>query len=278
MTARQKNLLIRSISAIVALILVFGLYSFWAIGGLKILIAFAVIIATLEIKNLLFKKQDSSFLKVFFSILSICIFAASAVSLSTGSLVFALALILMISAVLLTNHKNGNLEEMVLTQAKAGLGFFYIGLLPSFAYRILDQAYGLAWFVFLLSVVFAGDIFAYTFGVLFGKHKVMPLVSPNKTWQGSMGGIFGSLVASFICDQLLLPQYPVAMMLFLGAMAGSLGQLGDFFESLLKRVADVKDSGKIMPGHGGILDRIDGVLFAAPVVLIGILTISHFYF
>lgn len=276
MTARQKNLLIRTISAIVALILIFVLYSLWSVNGLKILIAFAVIMGTLEIENLLFKKQESSFLKIFFFILSLIIFASSAMSLSVGSLIFAFALTLMISAILLKSHKEGSLEGMLLTQSKASLGFFYMGLLPSFAFRILDQPYGVAWFIFLLSVVFAGDIFAYTFGVLFGRHKVMPAVSPNKTWQGSIGGVFGSLVASFACVQLLLPHYSLGPMLLLGVMAGGLGQLGDFFESLLKRVADVKDSGKIMPGHGGILDRIDGVLFAAPVILIGILTISHF--
>lgn len=271
----QKNFLIRALSAIVGLAIVIGLYSLWAVNGLKLVILFAVVLGTFELAAILFHAEKSVFLKYMFVALSLVIFAASISSLSIGSLAYALGLIIMISTVLLYSHKDGNLENMAALQSKASLGFFYMGLLPSFAFRILDQAYGIFWFVFLLVVVFAGDIFAYVFGVLFGKHKMMPNISPKKTWQGSIGGILGSLGASLLCWFFLFRDQSIWFISALGTISGCLGQFGDFFESLLKRVAGVKDSGKIMPGHGGILDRIDGVLFASPIILLGILILSH---
>lgn len=272
---KQKNFQIRVLSAIVALAIIIGSYSLWAINGIKSFIVFAVAVGTLELAKILFHDEKSSFLKYLFILLSLLVFAASLVSLSIGSLAYALFLIIMISAVLLSLHNKGNLSHMVIVQSKAALGFFYMGLLPSFAYRILDQAHGIFWFAFLLAAVFAGDIFAYVFGVLFGKHKMMPLVSPQKTWQGSIGGLFGSLGASIVCWYLMFPELSLSFLVLVGGLSGCFGQFGDFFESLLKRVAGVKDSGKIMPGHGGVLDRIDGVLFAAPLVLAGILILSH---
>lgn len=270
-----KSFLTRAASALVALAIIIGLYIGWAVDGLKVTVGFAVIVGAWELLGILFQKENSVVIKASFFALSLLVFAASAISLSSGSLVYSLSLIAMIIIVLLSSHKKGDLIYMSGVQARAALGLFYVGLLPSFAYRILDQAYGIYWFVFLLAVVFAGDTMAYIFGVLIGKHKVMPSVSPKKTWQGSIGGIIGSLIAGFVCWHFLFPEQSLGILLGLSALSGFVGQFGDFFESLLKRVAEVKDSGKIMPGHGGVLDRIDGVLFASPVILSGILILSH---
>lgn len=270
-----KSFLTRAVSALVALAIIIGLYVGWAVDGLKITVGFAVVVGAWETLRILFQRENSVLIKSAFFILSLVVFAASAASLSAGSLVYCLALIAMITIVLLSSHKKGDLTYMAGVHAQAALGLFYIGLLPSFAYRILDQAYGASWFVFLLAAVFAGDTMAYVFGVLIGKHKVMPSVSPKKTWQGSIGGIVGSLIAGIVCWHFMFAEQPLAIFLILSALAGFVGQFGDFFESLLKRVAEVKDSGKIMPGHGGVLDRIDGVLFASPVILMGILILSH---
>ncbi|KYG70760.1 phosphatidate cytidylyltransferase [Bdellovibrio bacteriovorus] len=270
-----KSFQTRAVSAAVALALIIGLYITLNVQGLKIAIAFVVAVGTWELITILFKNEKSILLKGLFYFLTLAIFGATLTSLSTGGIIYSIALIIMIIAVLLSAHKEGNLSYMADAQAKAALGFFYMGLLPAFAFRILDQAHGIAWFVYLLAVVFAGDTMAYVFGVLIGKHKVMPSVSPKKTWQGSVGGIIGSMIAGYICWQFLFSEQPLGLFLILAGISGFVGQFGDFFESLLKRVADVKDSGKIMPGHGGVLDRIDGVLFASPVVLAGILILSH---
>lgn len=270
-----KSFLTRAASALVALALIIGLYMAWAVNGLKVAIVFAVVVGTWELKALLFRDEKSGALKATFYALSLLVFAATVSSLSLGSLAYAIALIIMIISVLLYSHKDGHLDRMMTFQSKAALGFFYMGLLPAFAFRILEQAHGISWFIFLLAAVFASDTLAYVFGVLLGKHKVMPSVSPKKTWEGSLGGILGSLAAGLVCWLFLFPESSLLPLLILAALSGFMGQFGDFFESLLKRVADVKDSGKIMPGHGGILDRIDGVLFASPVILSGILILSH---
>ncbi|AFY03338.1 phosphatidate cytidylyltransferase [Bdellovibrio bacteriovorus] len=271
----MKSFLTRSVSALIALALIIGLYVSLGLMGLKIAVGLIVVIGNWELTAILFQREKSQLIKTLFRIATYAVFIASITSLSLGSIVYSLAVIGMIIAVLLSSHKEGNLEHMAAVQAKSALGLFYMGLLPSFAFRLLDQAYGLYWFIFLLAVVFAGDTLAYVFGVLFGKNKVMPSVSPKKTWQGSVGGIIGSVVAGLICWLFLFPENSVGVFLLLGGISGFVGQFGDFFESLLKRVADVKDSGKIMPGHGGVLDRVDGVLFASPVVLGGVLILSH---
>lgn len=270
-----KSFQTRALSAIVALALIIALYVFLNITGLKIAVVAVVAIGTWELMGILFQREKSALLKLIFYVLSFLVFALSILNPALSGLSLSLAFILFVIASLLALHKTGDLTHIANFQAKAVMGFFYMGLLPSFAFRILDYNQGLSWFVFLLAAVFAGDTMAYVFGVLIGKHKVMPSVSPKKTWQGSIGGIIGSVAAGLICWLLMFPEHSLLPLLALAGVAGFVGQFGDFFESLLKRVANVKDSGKIMPGHGGVLDRIDGVLFASPVVLGGILWMSH---
>lgn len=270
-----KSFLTRAASAIVALALITALYMTLAVNGLKIAVCIAVAIGTLELTNILFNNDKLSLLKILFLALTLVVFGAATLSLATGTLVFALMSVVFVAVSLLNLHKDGDLNLIFTTQAKAVLGFFYMGLLPSFAYRLLDFSLGVEWFVFLLAAVFAGDTMAYIFGVLFGKNKMMPSVSPKKSWQGSVGGVLGSLTAGLFCWLFLFPEGSAIFLVLLAGLAGIAGQFGDFFESLLKRVANVKDSGKIMPGHGGALDRIDGVLFAGPVILSGILMMSH---
>lgn len=271
----SKSFLTRVASAVIALILIITVFQIWNVIGLKYIISFAVLIGIYELIKILFHHEKSYFLKASFGTLALVTYASSIASLSLGSLVYSIALILMTIFTLLKVHKSGDLVRMTGLIATSSLGLFYVGLLPSFAFRILDQAYGLEWFVFLLAVVFSGDTMAYLFGVAIGKHKVMPTVSPKKTWQGSIGGLLGSALASVLCGFYVLPNVGFGILIPLAIAAGFVGQFGDFFESLLKRVANVKDSGKIMPGHGGVLDRIDAVLFASPVILLGIVLLSH---
>lgn len=270
-----KSFLIRALSAIAALGIIITLYLNLKENGLKIAVVIAALIGTWELTRILFANESSWLIKSLFYILSLFVFGFALLSLNIGTLAFAIALVLFITAVLLVCNKEGQLDKMQNVQSKAALGFFYMGLLPAFCFRILDQTSGVSWFVFLLATVFSGDTLAYVFGVLFGKTKIMPTVSPKKTWQGSIGGILGSLTAGAVCWYFLFENLSPLPLIVLAGVAGFFGQFGDFFESLLKRVANIKDSGKIMPGHGGVLDRIDGVLFASPIILSGILTLSH---
>jgi phosphatidate cytidylyltransferase len=270
-----KNFLIRTASALVAIAIIYLLYAYLNITGLKIGVAAAVVLGNIELMAMLFKGESSSLLKASFVLCSLITFSISSFYLDVGIIVFTLAILLMWILGLVVLNKHSSLEQISIFQAKASLGIVYMGLVPAFIFRLLDGPLGLSWFIFLLSVVFSGDTLAYVFGVLFGKHKVMPTVSPKKTWQGAIGGLVGSVLAGFICWTYLVHDFSPSFILGLSAVAGFFGQFGDFFESLLKRVSGVKDSGKIMPGHGGILDRIDGILFAGPVVFFGVVILSH---
>lgn len=124
------------------------------------------------------------------------------------------------------------------------------------------------WVLFPMFVIWAGDTGAYFAGRAFGKHKLSPRLSPKKTWEGAVGGTVASLGGGLLCKVLLLPHLEVWQVVALALPAAILGQIGDLCESAMKRATGVKDSGRILYGHGGMLDRVDGLIFAAPYVAV----------
>jgi phosphatidate cytidylyltransferase len=122
------------------------------------------------------------------------------------------------------------------------------------------------WLFFALSLNWVGDIAALYVGRLMGRHRLAPHISPAKSWEGSIGSLVASLVYGVLYLHLWLSSVPLAAGLGLTAIANVAGQFGDLCESALKRGADIKDSGGLLPGHGGWLDRLDSSLFAMPVV------------
>jgi phosphatidate cytidylyltransferase len=116
------------------------------------------------------------------------------------------------------------------------------------------------------AIVFMTDTAAYYCGRALGRHKLAPRISPGKTIEGSIGGLIGAVLAGLVSRMTFFPEIPLIDAMLLGAAIGILGQLGDLAESMLKRGADVKDSGTLLPGHGGMLDRIDSILFSAPLL------------
>lgn len=144
-------------------------------------------------------------------------------------------------------------------------GIIYIPILLSFLIIIRNGHAGMTWIFFLLSIIFAGDISALYVGTHIGRHKLCPAVSPGKTIEGSCGGLVANLVIGAIGKYFFLPQLPWGASILFFLAVGIAGQVGDLFESELKRASQVKDSGGLLPGHGGFLDRIDALLFAAPV-------------
>jgi len=124
------------------------------------------------------------------------------------------------------------------------------------------------WVMVVMYLSFLNDTFAYFTGRAIGKRKLYPEVSPNKTWEGFFGGMAGATVGLFVFRWLGFHSLTVVDVLILSAAGGIMGPIGDFSESMLKRAHGVKDSGKIIPGHGGILDRIDAVIFNAPLVFL----------
>jgi phosphatidate cytidylyltransferase len=123
---------------------------------------------------------------------------------------------------------------------------------------------GIHWIFLLLLIVIAGDTGAYFTGRSLGRRKLCPAVSPKKTIEGAVGGLLCSIIFAVGYKLIFMPAFSLSGTFLLAAMTGIVGQAGDLFESEFKRVAGVKDSGGLLPGHGGMLDRIDGLLFAAP--------------
>jgi phosphatidate cytidylyltransferase len=147
-------------------------------------------------------------------------------------------------------------------------GIIYIPVLISFLIIIRQDTDGMTWIFLLLSIVFAGDISALYVGTYFGRHKLCPAVSPGKTIEGSLGGILANVVVGGIGKYFFLPQLSWGLCILFFIAIGAAGQVGDLFESELKRSSNIKDSGGLLPGHGGFLDRIDALLFAAPVAYV----------
>ena len=145
-----------------------------------------------------------------------------------------------------------------------GLGLLYTGVLPALV-ALIHQVphYGPHCIVLLLTISFLGDTGAYAAGRLFGRHLLYPAVSPKKTWEGAVGGLISSAGAVLLAYLWYLPDLDLVLGLILGVVLGAFGQAGDLCESMLKRAYDVKDSGRLLPGHGGMLDRIDAALFVA---------------
>jgi phosphatidate cytidylyltransferase len=143
-------------------------------------------------------------------------------------------------------------------------GFLYVPLLLVHAILLRNLPHGSQWILLLMSVVMAGDSGAFYVGCNLGKRKLYPVVSPNKSVEGALGGVAGSIIGAFLARGLFFPELTGADCLATALLLGIAGQLGDLFESLLKRSFGVKDSGTIIPGHGGVLDRLDSILFALP--------------
>lgn len=152
---------------------------------------------------------------------------------------------------------------------KQVLGMVYIPVPLSLLLFIKDFEGGTLWIIWLLLVTFASDTGAFYSGTFFGKHPLAPIISPKKTIEGSIGGIITSMLVGFVFCLLFFKDLSLAFRVLPCALVMAVaGQIGDLFESAMKRASRVKDSGRLLPGHGGILDRIDAVLLVIPVMYI----------
>jgi len=175
------------------------------------------------------------------------------------------------------NGFRGTLTYILPDTAKGLFGLIYIAYPLTLVPAIWKQEDGMALLLFLMVCVWCGDIAALYIGKNFGRHKLAPRLSPGKTWEGAIASVVGSVIAGmavvYVSDVLtargnliLHIAEPVWQSLLLAILLNIAAQLGDLLESAIKRGANVKDSGTMLPGHGGILDRIDALLLAAPVL------------
>ena len=145
-------------------------------------------------------------------------------------------------------------------------GALYIGWLLSYFVALRGLDGGRDWVFFALFTTFGSDIAAFSVGRAIGKHHLAPSVSPGKTWEGAIAGVLGAIIVSLVLVTLLPLPVNYGQAVLLGLVVSIFGQLGDLVESLLKRNMGVKDSSKLLPGHGGFLDRLDSVVFTGAVV------------
>ena len=184
-------------------------------------------------------------------------------SMFSSAFVFMLWAFITVFACLLYLFK---IEERKLEDAMVTLvGIFYVVF---FCYHLallgMEEFLGLTvWLVVITA--FGTDICAYFAGVTMGKHKLCPVISPKKTWEGAIGGILGSMILCLIFG-LIFMKHAIALCLIVGFLGSIISMFGDLTASIFKRKMGIKDYGNLIPGHGGILDRFDSILFTAPLV------------
>jgi len=207
--------------------------------------------------------------------------------LSTSSFVYyALSFAVFAPFIFLTLAMNRNDLASAFPAARLSVfAFAYIALPLAFLVQLREQWRGSFLLLYLLLLVWAGDIFAYFIGKPFGRHRMSPRVSPNKTWEGAIASVIASVAVGVLMFHYAQPissalmhahlierqngifeELPLIPVIVLSVVLNVAAQLGDLVESLIKRGAGAKDSGAILPGHGGMLDRVDALLFAAPVL------------
>jgi len=149
-----------------------------------------------------------------------------------------------------------------------GLVYVTVGLYPVVAIRFDFGSEGIRWLLILLAVTWAGDVAAMVAGKRFGRTPFAPVLSPKKTNEGALAGLAAGLAAALLLQRLAMSELPILHVGAVALITGAVGQLGDLAESMLKRGAGVKDSSALIPGHGGVLDRIDSLMFGLPALYV----------
>ncbi len=236
------TLMIRALfNIVVILFIIAGLYEFFTMlenKGIKIYKYFGIAIGILIPLSTMFRFETTKGWELLFIILAL------------------LFLILM-------QFRRSDNTGVVVDISTTLFGILYISWFFSFLIKIRDLPGGAGLLASVLLITKLGDIGAYFIGVRFGRTPFMPRISPKKSVEGAIGGLFFSVLAALACRPFLNLDY--LELALVGIAFGIIGQLGDLSESLIKRDCQVKDSGKILPGMGGILDEIDSLLFTAPV-------------
>lgn len=267
MADNNTTLIKRVISAVLAGAAVLLTSYYGGRTGIYMVCTFAIIMSIREFSRMAFRADlVPRGIPVLFWATSILFYAGVINHFERGLLFFALTNVAFLGGCLWLARNRVTNEVLLPALALGSFGMIYCVLFPTFAAQLAKMENGGHWFAFLLLVVFFGDTFAYFGGRFWGNSKLMPQVSPSKTIAGSISGLAGSAAAGIVYTQIALPYATWPQVLFFCIICGFAAQSGDLLMSLVKRVAHVKDSGGFMPGHGGILDRLDGVFISCPLV------------
>jgi phosphatidate cytidylyltransferase len=250
-------------TGVIAVPILIMIIAYGSEGMFTLLIAFATLVGVAEYNRMVFgagrSREKIETIAVALMILS---------SAAAGEKIIILAILsFAVMAVLMLNLLRISEEGLdMIRVGKVIMGIMYIPLLMSHFILIRQTSTGVLWIFFILVLAFSGDIAAYYVGRGIGRRKLLPEVSPGKTIEGTIGLVAGSIAGCLLFRQLFFPLLSVPHTVILGLVGSIAGQLGDLCESALKRAAGVKDSGAILPGHGGILDRLDCLMFITPFV------------
>jgi phosphatidate cytidylyltransferase len=256
----MRNLLRRIFSGIVYIIIFIAAILFSKDSYIVLITIFAFL-CIWEFSRIVQLKNYASY--IFFAILLFLMIERQDSYAVTGILVITIASSLFLSYQLFAKKEIQFLND----RSKLGISIRYV--IFSMCFLILLPIYKGSFHPYLmisiLSIIWVNDSFAFLVGKNFGKNKLFPSVSPKKTVEGFLGGLAFSLIAGLLISK-YYRDFSMANWLIIGLIVSSIGTVGDLVESKFKRQAKMKDSGNIMPGHGGILDRLDSLLFAAPFV------------
>lgn len=258
-------MLVRAISGLVFVCIVIGSIMF---GASTFVLLFSVVaaIALHEFYNTVQKTNTAQF----YIIDKLAIGAGFISVLLAGNLffqdlnveiAFVIPVLLVLPLVLsvFTKMENG---VRTIAHLYMGYGWVVFSFLMLFAWAYINGKYNYTYFIWGIVFIWTNDVFAYLTGRLIGKTKLFERVSPNKTWEGTLGGLVFASTAGILVAYIF--DYSIMPWLGFGLLCGVCATVGDLFESVIKRSLGVKDMGKIMPGHGGMLDRFDALMFAAP--------------
>ena len=276
MTDKMKNLAVRTLSGIVLAAVVLGAvaWSPWSFGVLLLLL----LVGGMHEFYALAEARGDRPQRLIGMVTGAVLFAVNFAFLSGGAgaagglrplLAAGMAFLLLLLPLMLVCELYRRGENPAANVGVTLLGICYVALpLTLMAYIPFVGRY--AWnpwtMLFFVFIIWANDVFAYLVGMAFGRHRLFERLSPKKSWEGFFGGVAGALVMGYVASRCMGEAWWVWIGLAL--VAAVTGVLGDLVESMFKRAAGVKDSGTIIPGHGGILDRFDAMLLAAPFVVV----------
>ncbi len=263
---RAASLPLRIVSAAIALGLLIMIGVFYQSFGLQVIVALTMVLMVREFLTLsLIPLKAPRTLVVWYAVIAAALFASL---LRSHEPLLAVSLLLTLYLSVSIWITRGQLSNDLLLPAisRGLLGLFLCVVFPYFEIQTLRLPFGIQWFCLHLIIVFGGDVAAYFGGISFGEEKLMPNISPKKTVAGAVSGLAGSVILGIGFAHWFLPHTASWQVGLFALVCGFAAQMGDLLMSLVKRVAQVKDSGSIMPGHGGILDRVDGVILTSPLI------------
>lgn len=285
MSEKMKNLGVRTVSGLILGVVMLGAiyWSFWSFGALLVVL---VVVGMAEFYTLV-EKQGSAPQRLIGTVTGLVLLALNLyfayciayeegiVDLGRGPwLKWGMAFLLLLLPLMLVCELFRRREHPAADVGVTLLGVIYVAL-PFSLMSFIPVVGGTGWqpgvMIAYVFIIWANDVFAYLVGMTLGRHRLCVRLSPKKSWEGFFGGLIGAVAMGVFAAWLLDADY--GLWAGLALVAAIMGVLGDLTESMFKRAADVKDSGRLIPGHGGVLDRFDAMLLSIPFVLVYMLIV-----